>query len=53
MGEDRLKVNDYLSRQNFSDREIKNLHQGKQEYREESDDVGSDWGAVIHQHVGD
>jgi len=34
MDKDRLEVNDYLSRQNFSDREIKNLHQGKQEYKE-------------------
>lgn len=34
MDKDRLKVSDYLARQNFSEREIENLHQGKPEYKE-------------------
>lgn len=34
MDKDRIKVNEYLARQNFSEKEIENLHEGKPEYKE-------------------
>lgn len=40
MDKDSLEVNDYLGRQNFSEQEIKNLHEGKQEYKEPDEGTG-------------
>ena len=34
MDEARIEVNDYIVKQDFSEQEIDNLHQGKQEYKE-------------------
>lgn len=34
MDKDRTEVVDYLTRQNFSEQELDNLHQGRQEYKD-------------------
>jgi hypothetical protein len=34
MDKDIIEADNYLARQNFSDQEIKNLHQGKLNYKE-------------------
>ena len=40
MDKDKIKANDYLARQNFSEQEIKNLHEGRQEYKEPDEGTG-------------
>jgi len=40
MDRDTIEVNEYLARQNFSEREIKNLHEGKEEYKEADEGTG-------------
>jgi len=34
MDEDKLETAEYLDRQKFSEQEVNNLHQGKQDYKE-------------------
>jgi len=34
MDKDIIEANEYLAQQNFSEREIENLHRGKEEYKE-------------------
>lgn len=52
MDKDRLEANDYLARQNFSEGEIKDLHQGRLEFRKEKNST-IDWGEVMHQYAID
>ena len=41
MDENKTEVVDYLARQNFSEQELDNLHQGKQEYKELDEGTGN------------
>ena len=34
MDENKIEVSNYIASQDFSEQEIENLHQGKQEYKE-------------------
>ena len=46
MDKDKIEVSDYLSRQNFSEKEIENLHKGKPEYKE-PDTKEENWYALV------